>query len=73
MHFSLFVGLKTYLISGRKMGSQCGCFQLSLGRDYGEILSPSSNTHTPDLTYSALTEPLSHSKVRPSTRTEMLF
>ncbi|CAM4655013.1 unnamed protein product [Leuciscus chuanchicus] len=55
-------GLKTYLISGRKMGSQCGCFQLSLGRDYGEILSPSSNTHTPDLTYSALTEPLSHSK-----------
>uniref|UniRef100_A0A9J7X4D5 adenylate cyclase n=2 Tax=Cyprinus carpio TaxID=7962 RepID=A0A9J7X4D5_CYPCA len=47
-------GLKTYLISGRKMGSQCGCSQLSL--------SPSSYTHTPDLTYCAVAEPLSHGK-----------
>ncbi|XP_050950475.1 adenylate cyclase type 9 [Labeo rohita] len=55
-------GLKTYLISGRKMGSQCGCSQLSLGRDVGEMLSPSSNTHTPDLTHFAVDEPLSHGK-----------
>uniref|UniRef100_A0A8C2G9P9 adenylate cyclase n=1 Tax=Cyprinus carpio TaxID=7962 RepID=A0A8C2G9P9_CYPCA len=54
-------GLKTYLISGRKMGSQCGCSQLSLGRDFSEM-SPSLNTHTPDLTHCAVTEPLSHGK-----------
>ncbi|XP_026053925.1 adenylate cyclase type 9 isoform X1 [Carassius auratus] len=47
-------GLKTYLISGRKMGFQCGCSQLSL--------SPSSYTHTPDLTHCAVAEPLSHGK-----------
>ncbi|KAI2650295.1 Adenylate cyclase type 9 [Labeo rohita] len=44
------------------MGSQCGCSQLSLGRDVGEMLSPSSNTHTPDLTHFAVDEPLSHGK-----------
>ncbi|KTG40173.1 hypothetical protein cypCar_00012458 [Cyprinus carpio] len=54
-------GLKTYLISGRKMGSQCGCSQLSLGRDFSEM-SPSLNTHTPDLTHCTVTEPLSHGK-----------
>ncbi|XP_043079067.1 adenylate cyclase type 9 [Puntigrus tetrazona] len=47
-------GLKTYLISGQKMGSQCGCSQLSL--------SLSSNTHTPDLTHCAVAEPVSHGK-----------
>ncbi|XP_055073238.2 adenylate cyclase type 9 [Misgurnus anguillicaudatus] len=55
-------GLKTYLISGRKMGSQCGCSQVSFGLNLGEILSPSSHTHTPDLTHSAITEHLSHNK-----------
>ncbi|XP_016410445.1 adenylate cyclase type 9-like isoform X2 [Sinocyclocheilus rhinocerous] len=55
-------GLKTYLISGWKMGSQCGCSQLSLGRDFSEMLSPFSNTHTPDLTHCTVAEPLSHGK-----------
>ncbi|XP_016106913.1 adenylate cyclase type 9-like [Sinocyclocheilus grahami] len=55
-------GLKTYLISGWKMGSQCGCSQLSLGRDFSEMLSPSSNTHTPDLSHCTVAEPLSHGK-----------
>lgn len=55
-------GLKTYLISGRKMGSQCGCSQVSFGLNLGEILSPSPHTHTPDLTHSAITEHLSHNK-----------
>ncbi|XP_052395178.1 adenylate cyclase type 9-like isoform X1 [Carassius gibelio] len=49
-------GLKTYLISGRKMGSHCGCSQVSLGRD----LSPSSNTHAPDHTHRVAAEPLLH-------------
>ncbi|XP_073793846.1 adenylate cyclase type 9 isoform X2 [Danio rerio] len=55
-------GLKTYLISGRKLGSQCGCSQLSLGQEFGETLSPSSNTHTPDHTHCAIAEPQSHGK-----------
>ncbi|XP_059399702.1 adenylate cyclase type 9-like isoform X2 [Carassius carassius] len=55
-------GLKTYLISGRKMGSHCGCSQVSLGRDFSEMLSPSSNTHTPDHTHRVAAEPLSHDK-----------
>ncbi|XP_051979582.1 adenylate cyclase type 9-like [Xyrauchen texanus] len=53
-------GLKTYLISGRKMGSQCGCSQVSLGRDLGEMLS--QYPHTQDLTPSAIAETLSHDK-----------
>ncbi|XP_051978370.1 adenylate cyclase type 9-like [Xyrauchen texanus] len=56
-------GLKTYLISGRKLGSQwSGWSQVSLGRDFGEMLSPSPHTHTPDLTHSAIAESLLHGK-----------
>ncbi|KAG7315478.1 hypothetical protein KOW79_021566 [Hemibagrus wyckioides] len=46
-------GLKTYLISGKKMGSQCGCSQNSLGRDNTETPRPSPHTHTSELTHSA--------------------
>ncbi|XP_076841291.1 adenylate cyclase type 9 [Brachyhypopomus gauderio] len=49
-------GLKTYLISGRKMGSQCSCSQNSLGRDFAETLSPSPNTHASDISHSTMAE-----------------
>ncbi|TRY97818.1 hypothetical protein DNTS_014954 [Danionella cerebrum] len=50
-------GLKTYLISGWKLGSQCGCPQLNLDRDFSEVLNSSSNIHTPDHTHSSIAEP----------------
>ncbi|XP_072527079.1 adenylate cyclase type 9 [Salminus brasiliensis] len=50
-------GLKTYLISGRKVGSQCGCSQNNLlGRDFGETLSPSPRTHASELSHPAVAE-----------------
>uniref|UniRef100_A0A3B4E624 adenylate cyclase n=1 Tax=Pygocentrus nattereri TaxID=42514 RepID=A0A3B4E624_PYGNA len=54
-------GLKTYLISARKVGSQCGHSQNwehrdRLGRDIGETLSPSPHIHTSELTHSAMAE-----------------
>ncbi|XP_062845687.1 adenylate cyclase type 9 [Trichomycterus rosablanca] len=49
-------GLRTYLISGRKMGFQCGCSQKSLGCDLDETQRPSTRTHTPDLTHTSTTE-----------------
>ncbi|KAK1802356.1 hypothetical protein P4O66_022023 [Electrophorus voltai] len=49
-------GLKTYLISGRKMGSQCSCSQNSLGHDFTETPSPSPNMHTSDLSHSTMAE-----------------
>ncbi|XP_053347645.1 adenylate cyclase type 9 [Clarias gariepinus] len=49
-------GLKTYLISGKKMGSQCGCSQNSLGRDFSETPRPSPQTQTSELTHSAMAE-----------------
>ncbi|XP_060715012.1 adenylate cyclase type 9 [Tachysurus vachellii] len=52
-------GLKTYLISGKKMGSQCGCSQNSLGRDYTETPRPSPHTHTSELSHTAMAD---HSK-----------
>ncbi|XP_056615711.1 adenylate cyclase type 9 [Triplophysa dalaica] len=48
-------GLKTYLISGRKMGSQCGCSQVSL-------LNPSPHMRTPDLAHSRNAEHFTHNK-----------
>lgn len=56
----LHAGLKTYLISGKKMGSQCGCSQNSLGRDNTETPRPSPHTHTSELTHSATAD---HNKV----------
>ncbi|KAL6461960.1 hypothetical protein MHYP_G00301050 [Metynnis hypsauchen] len=57
----MFAGLKTYLISARKVGSQCGNSQNwehwdRLGRDIGETLSPSPHIHTSELTHSAMAE-----------------
>ncbi|XP_017314338.1 adenylate cyclase type 9 [Ictalurus punctatus] len=49
-------GLKTYLISGKKMGSQCDCSQNSLGRDLSETPRPSPHTHTSELTHSAMAD-----------------
>ncbi|XP_035259216.1 adenylate cyclase type 9-like isoform X2 [Anguilla anguilla] len=45
-------GMKTYLISGRKLDkSQCSCSQLGLaGHGQGDALSPASHSHTPDVT-----------------------
>lgn len=56
----LHAGLKTYLISGKKMGSQCGCSQNSLGRDYTETPRPSPHTHTSELSHTAMAD---HTKV----------
>lgn len=52
----LSTGLKTYLISGKKMGSQCGCSQNSLGRDFSETPRPSPHTHTSELAHSAMAD-----------------
>lgn len=42
------------------MGSQCGCSQNSLGRDFSETPRPSPHTHTSELTHSAMAD---HAKV----------
>ncbi|KAI4881367.1 hypothetical protein NFI96_015594 [Prochilodus magdalenae] len=57
----MFTGLKTYLISGRKVGSQCGHSQNwehweCLGRDVGETLSPPPHKHAAEIAHSAMAE-----------------
>ncbi|XP_066513133.1 adenylate cyclase type 9-like [Hoplias malabaricus] len=49
-------GLKTYLISGRKVGLQCGYSQNSLGREFGETLNPSPHAHASELAHSSMAE-----------------
>ncbi|XP_030645564.1 adenylate cyclase type 9 [Chanos chanos] len=52
-------GLKTYLISGRKVEhSQCSCSQLGLaGAEPGESLGTTPSTHSPELQPSDSTQP----------------
>ncbi|XP_029292958.1 adenylate cyclase type 9 isoform X2 [Cottoperca gobio] len=53
-------GLKTYLISGRKVEplSLCSCSQLgSTGHEHSDPLCPTSRVHTPDVAPSACTLP----------------
>uniref|UniRef100_A0A3B1KGE3 adenylate cyclase n=1 Tax=Astyanax mexicanus TaxID=7994 RepID=A0A3B1KGE3_ASTMX len=49
-------GLKTYLISGKKVSSQCSCSQNNLGRDFSETLNPSPRLHTSELTHPTVAE-----------------